>query len=697
MKITNLHIENFKATSSLHLENLGDSVVIAGPNGCGKSCILDAIRLLKSLYGGYHQQNEWNQWFGEFQLDMRDMGSSISNLQRDKTTPIVVSASIILTETEIEYIKSEGRKLLYFISWRSSTNQSISLLGNNNNGIDSTNPAFHQQIDSLYENLIREIQGQTFTASFRADPSMGIVRDPSILLEVIFSSYIPNKIGIIDFHGANRNYSREQFSGVNLSLKDFASNSSQHALYNSANKYNNVKSELASAYVKDLISREASETKTSAVSLNSTLHELFNTFFSGKQFIGPAPTENGSLSFDVRLDNGITHDLNDLSSGEKEVLYGYLRLKNSAPQNSVVLLDEPELHLNPRLIRGLASFYRKNLGEALNNQLWLITHSDTLLRDTVEDPEFSVFHLQAADNIILSGNQAHLLSASADAERVIIELVGDLSTYTPNGKLVIFEGGGDSDFDVKMVRTLFPDFSKSVNAVSGGNKSRVRDLHSALEAAAKAGNLPIRFFSVVDRDSEKSTPSTNGNTSQSFTWDVYHIENYLLESKYICRAVQDLRLSENHSSEEEVERNLLSSARQVVNLLVHTQLQDIINDKLVGCINIGANPNSSTQSIELHNSVSNSQRRLDSVLSNDLLPSKIQEMEKTIRDEFETALLDGTWKKTFRGRDVLKRFAGLLSDGIKYEQLRNLIIARMRDDGYQPQGMVDVVNAIINA
>ena len=54
---------------------------------------------------------------------------------------------------------------------------------------------------------------------------------------------------------------------------------------------------------------------------------------------------------------GITHDINDLSSGEKEVLYGYLRISNLAPRQSVLLVDEPELRLNPRLIRGLPQFY----------------------------------------------------------------------------------------------------------------------------------------------------------------------------------------------------------------------------------------------------------------------------------------------------------------------------------------------------
>ena len=56
MKITSLYIENFRGISKVLAEDLGDTIVIAGQNGSGKSCIFDAIRLLKSTYGGYKKQ-----------------------------------------------------------------------------------------------------------------------------------------------------------------------------------------------------------------------------------------------------------------------------------------------------------------------------------------------------------------------------------------------------------------------------------------------------------------------------------------------------------------------------------------------------------------------------------------------------------------------------------------------------------------
>ena len=150
---------------------------------------------------------------------------------------------------------------------------------------------------------------------------------------------------------------------------------------------------MAASYVKELLAQEAGVPKAQQSTLTNTLKDLFTTFFPDKKFLGPQPTSTGSLEFPVETLTGSRHDLDELSSGEKEILYGYLRIRNSAPRYSIILLDEPELHLNPRLIRGLPEFYRKNLGEVLGNQMWLVTHSDALLREVVGRETYNVFHM----------------------------------------------------------------------------------------------------------------------------------------------------------------------------------------------------------------------------------------------------------------------------------------------------------------
>ena len=82
MKIERLEIYNFRAIENVVIEADSPMVVIAGPNGCGKSCVLDAIRLVKSIYGGY-ADNEYGLWLGEFQI-APNSPSSMKKVLRDK-------------------------------------------------------------------------------------------------------------------------------------------------------------------------------------------------------------------------------------------------------------------------------------------------------------------------------------------------------------------------------------------------------------------------------------------------------------------------------------------------------------------------------------------------------------------------------------------------------------------------------------
>lgn len=86
MKFCALEIKNFRAITHLKLSDLSDVIVIAGPNGCGKSQIFHAIRLLKSVYGGY-QPDEWRQWFNEFQVNLEQNPQNGLGLFHNRESP----------------------------------------------------------------------------------------------------------------------------------------------------------------------------------------------------------------------------------------------------------------------------------------------------------------------------------------------------------------------------------------------------------------------------------------------------------------------------------------------------------------------------------------------------------------------------------------------------------------------------------
>lgn len=690
MKIVNLSITNFRGIKKATLSSLHTMVVIAGQNGSGKSCVLDAIRLLKSVYGGY-QANEWHHWMGEFQINFsntNDMALLLNNPKEE----LQITCEFGIHSAEREYLLANCEDLVRQSIWRAmypdlygwSTFQAISLAAQ----LRAREPEIEGQTTEQVRQLRDELAGEHIIGQFLLAPGKAPRVRPSKTLEILFGTFRPHFLGVVDYHGPHRMYTRETLQGINLNLDAIEQQRRQHALYNYVNKYANVKAEMAGSYIKELLAAEGGGQTGAHESLSATLQELFRTFFPDKKFLGPIPTPEGNLQFPVETASGATHDLNELSAGEKEVLYGYLRLRNSAPRFSVILLDEPELHLNPRLVRGLPAFYHQHLGRALDNQVWLITHSDALLREAVGREDCSVFHMQAASTTPIE--QAKPLAAKEGLQRAVIDLVGDLASYRPDARLIIFEGE-NSEFDERMTTTLFPALQEKANTVSAGSKQRVRGVHEILKAALEKGEVPMKIFSIVDPDSETGNPVPD----QSFEWDVYHIENYLLDPKFVLSVARDLGVT-SYSTEEDVYAALRECARETMTGLVRHKLASAAHVEAVSMIRTATDPNSNDVGSALAKTLKESADRISKLVRETHDTAHLEAKEKALRADFEKALAADTWRKRFKGRDVLNRFVGRLNI-TSYEVYRDLIIARMRDAGHQPEGMRLVMEKVLTA
>lgn len=696
MKIDSLIIENFRGIQKVEARALGDTIIIAGQNGSGKSCIFDAIRLLKSTYGGY-QQNEWQHFFSEFAIQLHGGSKNLRGLFNDSTKPAVIECIFQLRDNEKSYIHGNAASLLEETIWQMLLPEAFQYGGYTKalfaNQFRERQPEVSSRVEAELPNLLSELTASNVIGRVQISPDGRILINNSLLLSVIFTNYKPRQIGVIDFHGAQRHYGRENVQGINLSLEQANQQYSQHTLYNYNNKYNNVKSEMAGNFIKELLAEKASTDKrTPSSSLSETLKELFQSFFPEKQFLGPQPTLDGSLTFPVITPSGTEHDLDELSSGEKEILYGYLRIRSSAPRDSIILLDEPELHLNPRLIRGLPEFYRKHLGEALQNQLWLVTHSDALIREAVGKPGFNVFHMIPCGSETPSTSQLRPLTINQDLEMVMTDLVGDLAAYRPGGKAIIFEGGGDSDFDKTIASTLFREELRGINLLSGTNKMRVKVLHEILERAHANGDLPTKFYAITDSDSEGVIDNTKG--VNRFEWDVYHIENYLLHSQIIADVLNSLTLTDKNTAAD-IESKLNTAARQVVpNMLIH-RMRVHVNSKIVGAISLGFPPETLTIGRELHDAANRSAMRINELIRDTLSEASLVEQEQFFRTEYERCFADGTWKKKLPGRDILKKFVALEGMITGYEVFRNLIVTRMAELNHKPDGMRFVIEKIV--
>jgi hypothetical protein len=268
-----------------------------------------------------------------------------------------------------------------------------------------------------------------------------------------------------------------------------------------------------------------------------------------------------------------------------------------------------------------------------------------------------------------------------------------MAAYRPGAKLVLCEGGGDTDFDVRMTCSLFPEFAQRINMLSGGSKRRVADLYDLLEEARAAGHVPARVYLITDSDGGNAGPSV----PRQWSWPAYHIENYLLEPVFIRRVLDDVAMNRTDLRDEhEIETALRECAAETIPELVAHELRRKCNEALVRCIDLGFDPNRQDTSDAVHEAVLRSQRRVAIACTERLTSDALTEWAQQATAEATTSLRTDDWRTRLRGRQILRRFVGRTRTGLSYETFRDLLLARMSDSDYQPLGMAKIIHTILS-
>ena len=96
--------------------------------------------------------------------------------------------------------------------------------------------------------------------------------------------------------------------------------------------------------------------------------KLYNSFFEAKEFIGVRDFEP---LFKIKA-TGEIHSADELSAGEKQIFFRGGSILQMDLNNSIILIDEPELSLHSKWQKKILDFY-KGIGE--NNQIIIATHS----------------------------------------------------------------------------------------------------------------------------------------------------------------------------------------------------------------------------------------------------------------------------------------------------------------------------------
>ena len=124
---------------------------------------------------------------------------------------------------------------------------------------------------------------------------------------------------------------------------------------------------------------------------------------------------------------GEEFDINDLSSGEKQLFLRTLSIKMLEPNNSIILIDEPELSLHPKWQQRIIEVYKK-IGE--NNQIIVATHSPHILGSVSNENIFILYRNENGKIDAKTGDEFYS-SYGQPIDRVLKDIMGLKSVRTP--------------------------------------------------------------------------------------------------------------------------------------------------------------------------------------------------------------------------------------------------------------------------
>ena len=604
MRIVHFRIENFRNIRLAECHNPPDFMVICGGNGCGKSAILSALMTAKEHTGHY----------GNFQFDPKVVSADASEA--------TISMTLEFTDNERTFVKNQ----------------------------------FSENCPEREEIVVRINKSGNLNQLQRSSAAYHLL-----------SSYSRNDLnspGFFDYIDAHRQVHKIQLSNWDSSAVS-EERTKQTLSSLGTQKFQYTKEYLASLKMKDIQDWQKSFREGNPVYSDSLqdIRDFFDQFFSPMKFVD-VHIDTSPFKFIISTPRGEI-DIDDLSSGEKEILNNYIRFHQLKPQDAVILFDEADAHLHPDLERRYLQVLRE-VGKG--NQLWITTHSPEMMIAAGSDALYTVLKEPLNDG----GNQLVRVTESDHLHHVLSEVMGSRGLVSFNQRIIFIEGE-DASADREIYEAAYPPGLYNISFVPASDSATVRKTAERVNELLTTSMGFQQYFSIVDGDIERpEADPTNGQ--RLFRLPVYHVENFLLNDNEILEATRALLGKKcPYNSEADISECLKKLLLSDSHLKPYTKaLLDAQVAKLAKDIKdaVFQGKVEDIKQIELP----------------DFVKTEVQAKHK-----LESAIANNTWHEQCKGRDLLKAYCR--EHGFRYEQFRNLLIDKMKTP---PQALDEIMNRILS-
>jgi predicted ATPase len=200
-----------------------------------------------------------------------------------------------------------------------------------------------------------------------------------------------------------------------------------------------------------------------------------------------ADQEKKTILFDT---SGMELRFDQLSGGEREIAFLTGQIDRFGLKNGIFLLDEPELHLNPDLVRSWVTYLSSTVQ---TGQVWLATHS-----------------LEAVE----AAGQSATILLERNSETKKVDKVSSLTEHPVLSALS--RAVGTPAFSITALRFVFIEGEEAIGEreryrricatgpdtrfIECGDCKEVERRVNSIRAVSRAATQPIRITGVIDRD-----------------------------------------------------------------------------------------------------------------------------------------------------------------------------------------------------
>jgi hypothetical protein len=305
--------------------------------------------------------------------------------------------------------------------------------------------------------------------------------------------------------------------GIQLGTADAQAQLHSH-IGQPASKYTRLKTIIVSQTLSGDVAR---------ASLQKDFENIFEHLLVGKKLVGLEVSNRGPVTVlikDTTTDK--VYDIDRMSSGEKGLILQFFLMRRSLTEGGFILLDEPELHLNPAICKRLVSFIVDHVITPARAQALICTHSPEVLADAFDRADCRLFHLRSGTD---------LSRVYKEDKEQIFEALQRLGASTSD---VLFSKGTlfvEGPHDIDVLEEGFPARVSGYKIKQLRGRQELEKEIETLQAAERESKLTEHQYFLFDRDRRplKISSSTLVRVHQ---WDRYCLENFLLDGDAILDA-----------------------------------------------------------------------------------------------------------------------------------------------------------------